>query len=350
MIEQKARPRRQRALPGIPETFRAARFTRIGSPDQVLQVDTVQTEPLQPGEVRIKVDACGLNRADWLYSRGEHYSLPKHMPSRIGSECAGLIVEVGEGVDVSLLGSPACTVPFDTAEYGVLGQYATVPARYLAPWPTQLDAAQAASTWMQYLTAYFGLVEVAAIGSDDFALIPAASSSAGLAAVQIAKMRGARVIATSRSAAKLGAIRAAGADHVLALDETSNLARSIMALTEGRGVRVVYDPVGGPFLGSYIDALAKDARILIYGLLSGQVTELPLVPLVRRAAVLHPYSMFNHVGDAEQLQRGIAFISDAVGEGLRPAVDSTFDLERVVDAYRRMDSHEQIGKIVVTVS
>lgn len=330
------------------DRFRAVRFGRLGNPVDVLAIDEIAVVPPGDDEVTIRVDAFALNRADWLYCRGEHYSLPV-LPSRIGSECAGMVVAVGAAVDPSLVGRRVCTVPFHSSTHGVQGEFATVPAAYVAPWPEDLDAVEAASLWMQYLTAYFPLVEVAAVGPADHVLIPAASSSAGLAAIQIAKLCGARVIATSRTGAKVAAIREAGADVVVALDGGERLADAIARITGGRGVRVVFDPVAGPFITDYVDALADDARIFLYGLLSGAPTELDIVGLVRRAAVVHPYSVFNHVRHPAELRRGIAFVEKAVRAGVRPKVDSRFGFNDVLSAYRRLDSHEQTGKIVVSL-
>ncbi|MBO9376299.1 zinc-binding dehydrogenase [Sphingomonas histidinilytica] len=328
------------------DRFRAVRFHRLGDPAEVLAIEELSAEPPADDEVMIRVDAFALNRADWLYCRGEHYSLPI-LPSRIGSECAGTVVAVGAAVDPALIGRRVCTVPFHSSTHGVQGEVATVPAAYVAPWPAELDAVEAASLWMQYLTAYFPLVEIASVGPSDHVLIPAASSSAGLAAIQVAKLCGARVIATSRTARKAASIREAGADLVVPLDGGERLSEAIDRVTAGHGVRVVFDPVAGPFMADYLDALADDARIFVYGLLSGAPTELDIVRLVRRAAIVHPYSVFNHVRHPDELRRGIAFVEKAVRAGLRPRIDSRFDFDDVLDAYRRLDSHDQIGKIVV---
>ncbi|MBY8821779.1 zinc-dependent alcohol dehydrogenase family protein [Sphingomonas colocasiae] len=329
--------------------FRALRFHALGDPVEVLAIDRIGHAPLGTGEVRIQVAAFALNRADWLFTRGEHYSLPR-LPSRIGSECAGTVVAVGTDVDPALVGRRVCTVPFHNADYGVQGEFATVPQAYLAPWPEDLTAEQAAAAWMQYLTAWFALIGVADIGPGDHVLIPAASSSAGLAAIQLARRRGAGVIATTRSPDKVEMIRAVGADVVLVVGDGDDLAARILTETGGKGVRVVFDPVGGPFVAAYLDALADDARIFIYGVLSGGATELDIVRLVRHAAVVHPYSMFNHVRHPEQLARAIAWIEAEIAAGLRPVIDTVVPFDDAIQAYRRLDSQEQIGKILVGIA
>ena len=124
--------------------FRAVMFHRLGNSQEVLALEDVPFRPLGHDEVRIKVSAFALNRADWLFCRGEHYSLPR-LPSRIGSECPGTVVDVGQRVNRSLVGRRVCTVPFHNADYGVQGEYATVPQAYLAPWPDGVPATQAAA-------------------------------------------------------------------------------------------------------------------------------------------------------------------------------------------------------------
>ena len=328
--------------------FKALRFHRLGMPAEVLQLeDVLSTEPGE-GEVRIQVHAFALNRADWLYANGWHYSQPE-LPARIGSECAGIVVATGHGVDPGLLGKSVCTVPFDNCRYGVQGEFADVPVRYLAPWPKVLTAEQAAAIWMQYLTAYFALLSIARIGPGDHVLVAAGSSSAGLAAIQLAKHAGATVLATSRSLAKASSIKKAGADHVLSTGGDTDLAPEINALTAGQGIRAVYDPIGGDFMQRYSGALASKADIFLYGLLSGEPTKMDLVPLVRAHAIVRPYSMFNHVCEPTELAAAIDYISKAIDDGVRPIIDKVFDWPDALSAYRHMDSHSQVGKIVVKV-
>jgi NADPH:quinone reductase-like Zn-dependent oxidoreductase len=231
----------------------------------------------------------------------------------------------------------------------VQGEFAVYPSQYVAPWPEGFSAEQACSVWMQYLTAYFALLEVGKAGVGDFVLIPAASSSAGLGAIQLVTDAGATAIATTRTEEKKQFILRAGADHVV-ITEREDLARRIDEITDDTGVRLVYDPVGGAFLKTYVDALARHATIFLYGLLSGEPTEVEVVPMVRKAAVLHPYSMFNHVGEPAQLARAKNYIQERLGDGrLTPLVDRVFDFEQVVEAYQYMESNQQKGKIVVKV-
>jgi NADPH2:quinone reductase len=332
------------------ETIRVLRLHELGYPAQTLRIERIRRPTLRPDEVGIRVHAFALNRADWLYARGLHYTAPE-LPSRIGSECAGVVEEVGSAVQNIRPGDKVASVPFNTTMHGVQGEYAVVPERYVAPWPEELSAIEATSIWMQYLTAYFAFIEVGQLTARDNILITAASSSAGLAAVQLAKLQGATVIATTRSSAKASLIHEAGADTVVVVDEHTDLAGAVLEASGEQGVRIVYDPVAGPFMRRYLEALAPHARIFIYGLLSGQATELDIVPLVRRAAIVHPYSMFNHVSDPEQLRLGIGFVLDAVREqGLRPRIGKVFGFEESIRAYEELDADSHYGKIVVNVA
>ena len=329
------------------DTIQVVRLHEVGYPADTLRIERIARPTLRPDEVGIRVHAFALNRADWLYARGMHYTALV-LPSRIGSECAGVVEEVGSAVHDIKPGDKVATVPFNTTMHGVQGEYAVVPARYVAPWPAELSAIEATSIWMQYLTAYFAFIEVGQLTARDHVLIPAASSSAGLAAVQLAKLCGATVIATTRSSAKAALIYETGADTVVVVNDSIDLSNAILQASGERGVRIVYDPVAGPFMRRYLDALAPNARIFIYGLLSGQATELDIVPLVRRAAVVHPYSMFNHVSDPDQLRRGIAFVLDAIRDrGLRPRIGKVFGFGESVSAYRELDDDSHYGKIVV---
>ncbi len=329
------------------ETARVVCFNAIGGPE-VLSIEDMEKPRPGPGEVRLEVSAFALNRADCLFIRGQHYSQAS-LPSRIGSEAAGVVDAIGEGVSEFKQGDKVCTIPFHNDKYGVQGEFAVYPAQYVAPWPERLSAVQACSVWMQYLTAYFALLEVGKAGAGDFVLIAAASSSAGLGAIQLVTDAGATAIATTRTEEKQQFILRAGADHVVITGQ-EDLARRIDEITDGAGVRLVYDPIGGPFLKSYVDALARHATIFLYGLLSGEPTVVEVVPMVRKAAILHPYSMFNHVSEPVQLARAKNYIQERLGDGrLTPLVDRVFDFEQVVEAYRYMESNQQKGKIVVRV-
>ena len=186
-------------------------------------------------EVRFKVAAFALNRADLLMMAGHHYTLPD-FPSRLGSEACGEVVEVGSEVTSFKVGDRVSSIPFHTTEHGVQGEYATVPQGFLTAWPDGLSAQEACAVWMQYLTAYFPFCEIKTLKQGDSVLIAEATSSAGQGAIQIAKALGVNVIATTRTTDKVAYLHSIGVDSVIVTSETENLADAILTVTDQRGV------------------------------------------------------------------------------------------------------------------
>jgi NADPH:quinone reductase-like Zn-dependent oxidoreductase len=324
--------------------------TGEGGPEVLQLADVTPPDP-GPGEVRFTVQAFALNRADLLYISNTHYT-PLKLPSRLGSEAAGVVEAVGAGVTGFKLGDRVSSVPFFTEHsdrYGVQGDFAIVPSAYLAPWPEGFSAAEACSVWMQYLTAYFALAEICRLGSGMNVLIVAGASTAGIGAIQTARALGARVIATTRSPEKVDFIRGLGAAEVILTADGAPFADRIMSATGGAGFDLAFDPVSGPFTARYIDAIARGGKVLIYGALESLVISLPLLPVVRAGGWVHAYSMFNHVMHSKDLARGIAFVMDQIERrNFRPVIDRVFPLADAVAAYRHMLGNTQMGKIVVT--
>jgi NADPH2:quinone reductase len=328
---------------------RAPVFYEFGDPADVLKIEDVPLREPGPEEVRISVKAFALNRADLLFIHGEHYSLPK-FPSRLGDECSGVIDAIGEGVSGFRIGDRVSTIPFHNDNYKTHGESSIIPARFVAHFPDNLTFEEGTSIWMQYLTAYFAAVEICRITSEDYVLIAAASSSAALGCMQLAKALGATTIGSTRRSDKVQQLLDLGYDRVVAYQE-EKLGQSVVDVSQGQGARMIYDPIGGTFAREYYDGLAKNATIIYYGMLSALSMEVEILPMVRTASIVHPYSMYNHVVVPEQLERGKKLICDSLASGkLKPVIDRVFELEEIVDSYRYMESNTQIGKIVVKVS
>ena len=324
----------------------ALQFHEAGGVD-ALRIEEIDRPKPGPGEVLIDVNAFALNRADILYLEDNHYSVAS-LPSGLGSEAAGIVEEVGPGVQGLQVGDRVATVPHANNKYGVHAQHAVFNADYIAPWSDRLSTVEATSTWMEMLTAYYPLVETAKLARDDFVLISAASSSAGLGAIALAKDIGATVIATTRTKDKAAEIFASGADYVVATDE-EDLTSRILDATAGTGVRVVYDPIGGDFVDEYVEALAENALVFIYGVLRGMHAQVDIVKMVRKAATVIPYSLFNHIRHEDQRTRGINYILERQQKGLLiPKVDRIFSFDDAIEAYRYMLKGRQVGKIVVS--
>jgi len=318
----------------------------VGGKPALLLGDLDPPQP-GPGEVRYRVHAIGLNRADLLYLEGEHYTASRY-PSRIGLEACGVVDAVGEGVTTFAVGDRVSALPCADPDYAVGGEFVITPADYLAPWPEGVPAEQACSFWMQYATAYFPFRVHARLDPGQVVMVTAASSSAGLGGVHLARLLGATVIATTRTSEKKAALFDQGAHHVIATDEEP-LAERMMALTGGKGVQIVYDPIAGGFIRRYVDGLGQGARVFVYGMLGGEPTvEYPIVPVLRAAATIMPYSAIPALADPSLRAEAKLFLSMAQAAGrLRPVIDRVFPLEEAIAAYDHMRSGEQFGKIVL---
>ncbi|MDP9292646.1 MAG: zinc-dependent alcohol dehydrogenase family protein [Verrucomicrobiota bacterium] len=325
------------------------RFHQTGGPE-VLRIDEVEVPAPKAGEVRIAVKALGLNRAESMFRSGQYLEQPR-FPARLGYEAAGTVEAIGEGVEGLQPGDVVSTIPgFSQNDYGVYGEVAVVPATAVAKHPASLSWEEAAAIWMQYVTAYGALIATAELKPADTVLIPAASSSVGLAAIQIANLVGATAIALTRTGAKRQALLDAGAAHVIATEE-EDLVAEVKKLTGGKGARVVFDPVAGPTLNKLAAATAQQGIIFQYGALSTEPTPLPLMDVIGKSLTVRGYTLFEIVTHPERLEKAKRFVIDGLNSGkLKPVIAKTFSgLESIVEAHRYLESNQQIGKIIVTV-
>lgn len=321
-------------------------FHELGGADVLKLEEQPLVEP-GPGEVRIAVEAIGLNRAEVMFRMG-HYLEQPEFPSKLGYEAAGVIDAVGPGIEGLAVGDRVSTIPaFSMLEYGVYGESAIVPAHAVAKYPDNLTPAEGASIWMQYMTAYGALVHYGQVGEGSVVLITAASSSVGLAAIQIVKAAGGIAIATTRGPGKKQALLDAGADSVIVTDEES-LAERVMEITDGAGANIVFDPVVGPTLTDLAEAAAKGATIYVYGALSPEPATYPLLAALGKGLSIRGYVLFEITGDPDGMEQAKRFVYEGLAAGdLKPIVARTFPLDEIVEAHRYMESNQQIGKIVV---
>jgi len=314
-----------------------------------LKIEEVDSRRPEPGEVRIAVKALGLNRAEAMFRSGHYLEQPR-LPARLGYEAAGTIDALGEGVEGLQVGDAVSTIPaFSQNQYGVYGDTAIVPAFAVAKHPASLSWGEAAAIWMQYATAYGALIDIGGLKAGDTLLIPAASSSVGIAAIQIAKGIGAIPVALTRRSSKRKPLLDAGAAHVIVTDE-QDLVAEVRQLTGGKGARIVFDPVGGPTVAKLTAASAERGILFQYGALSTEPTPLPLMDVLAKSLTIRGYVLFEITGDTQRLERAKHFIVDGLSTGkLRPVVAKTFPLEQIVEAHRYLESNQQVGKIVVTI-
>jgi NADPH:quinone reductase-like Zn-dependent oxidoreductase len=321
------------------------RFHAAGGPE-VLTLDEVVVREPGPGEIRIRTKALGLNRADAMLRSGHLVKLP----SGSGWEASGEVDAVGPGVEGLTVGDAVSLIPaFRAADYPIHGELAIAPATAVVKHPDTLSWEQAAALWGQYLTAYGALIETAELKAGDTVLIPAASSSVGLAAIQIARSVGARPVALTRGSAKRRRLLDAGAEAVIVTSEEDVAAR-VNELTDGHGARVIFDPVGGPALAGLIRAAAPGGTVIIYGVLSSEATTLPVLEVIGKSLTIRGYKVFDITTDVERRKVAVDWILDGLArKALQPVIDAVFPLEDIVEAHRRLESGSQVGKIVVTV-
>jgi NADPH:quinone reductase-like Zn-dependent oxidoreductase len=327
---------------------RVVRFHETGGPE-VLRIEEIEVPPPGKGEVQIRIHALGLNRAEAMFRADQYVSQPR-LPARLGYEAAGTVAAVGEGVKGLKVGDAVSVIPgFDLNDYGLYGDLANAPASLVAHHPPALSWVEAAAVWMQYMTAYGALIDIAGLKAGDTVLIPAASGSVGLAAIQIANKVGATPIALTRGRSKRQALKAAGAAHVIVTDE-QDLVAEARAITGGNGARVVFDPVGGPTIEKLTRAMARLGILFLYGALSPGPTTLPVLTVLANGLTIRGYSLMEITTDPARLERGKRFVNEGLADGsLKPIIARTFPLEQIVEAHRYLESNQQVGKIVVTV-
>lgn len=322
---------------------RIVRLHETGGPE-VLRIEEIEVRRPGAGEVRISVEAIGLNRSDTNFRAGQHPVVPV-LPSLLGQEAAGRIESVGDGVTDFKVGDAVSVIPSMAPEFGTMGSLIIARAHLVIRHPACLGMVEAAALWAAYLTAYGGLFMKGGIASGDHVVITAASSSVGLAAIQLANLVGAIPIALTRDLSKSERLLSAGAHHVVATQD-GDYGQKIRDITGGKGARLVFDAVAGSGIAKLAGAMAFEGCYVLYGILSGEPTPLPV-----QAAFAHHLTFRTFVLDPAviDLTAAVEFIDrNTSSGGLRPIVDRVFSLDDVVESYRYLESNRQFGKIVVT--
>lgn len=321
-------------------------FDRTGTPDVLQLADEPLTDP-GPGEVRVRIEAAGINRLDSMMRSGA-FPRPFRLPhARIGCEGTGVVDAVGAEVDsVSVGDAVIITAVPDMDVRGTYADHTVVPAERVVPRPDGLDPVAAAALWVSYSTAYGALVEKAGMRPGDTVLITAASSSVGLAAIQIANQLGAIPLAVTRHTDKKAALLAAGAAHVIVSDEEA-IPDAARAHAGGVGVDIIIDSVMGPGLAELATAARPGGTLLTVGWLDPRPASMPQnAPLT-----IYRYMSFEHVLDPAVVRRIAAFLGAGLRSGaLQPTVAKVFPLDQVVAAHEELERGGQIGKIVLTTA
>lgn len=329
-------------------TAKIVRFHSTGGPE-VLKIEELPIPEPNKGEVRLNVKAIGLNRAEVMFRKGQYLESPT-LPTKLGYEAAGTVAAVGPDVDKSWLGKKVSTVPnFLMSRYGVYGEVAIVPITALAAYPDSLTPEQGTSIWMQYLTAYGALIAYGQIKKGDFVVITAASSSVGLAAIEIVKAEGAISIATTRTSKKKSTLLELGADHVIAAQEEDFVAR-VNEITNKQGARMIFDPIAGKGIEQLAQVAAPHGIIFEYGALAPEPTPFPLFAALSKGLSIRGYTLGEIFVDPAIRAKAQQYVFDHVKAGhFKPRIDRVFPFSEIVEAHRYMEKNDQIGKIVVTL-
>jgi NADPH:quinone reductase len=299
--------------------------------------------------VLVRVRAAGLNRADILQRRG-FYPAPPGAPQDIpGLEFAGEVVEVGGEARAARVGQRV----FGVTAGGAQAEYVVVPESTLAIVPPNLDWHEAAAVPEAFITAHDALFTQARLGVGESVAIHAAGSGVGLAAVQLARAAGARVFGTSRTAEKLERARSLGLDEAITLgDDPAAFARAVNGLTGGKGVQVVLDLVGGPYLQPNLEALAPRGRLLLVGTTAGASAPLNIgLVMAKRLRIFGTVLRARSTGEKAAATRRFAarVVPLLEREAVRPVIDKVYSLDEVRAAHERLESNASFGKIVLKI-
>jgi len=325
--------------------MRAVVCSELGGPEK-LALKEIDSPVVGPGQVKLAVHAASFNFLDTLIIRGLYQDRPD-LPFVPGAEAAGRVLELGEGVTHLKPGQPAIAL----AGTGAFAEELVTDARRVLPIPEGFSMKVAASLATAYGTSHYALAQQARLKSGDTLLVLGAAGGVGLAAVELGKLMGATVIAAASSREKLDAAREAGASEFINYAE-EDLKTRVKEITGGKGVDVVYDPVGAEMAIPAIRSLAWGGRYLVIGFAGGSIPELPLNLLLLKGASAvgvfwGAWVQRDPAGAAASFRQLMAWL--ASGE-LRPNIRECYRLEEFEKGFISLQSRKAVGKIVLTVA
>lgn len=329
----------------LPATMRHVVIREPGPPEALVAVTAPVPRP-RPGEVLIEVAWAGVNRPDCMQRAGKYPPPPDASPIP-GLEVSGRVVALGEGVERPRVGEPVCAL----VAGGGYAEYALAPADWCLPVPHGCSLRDAAGLPETTFTVWNNLVDRASLAAGEVVLIHGGTSGIGLAAIQIAKARGATVVATAGTPDKVAFCRSIGADHAIDYRATDFVAE-VARLTDRRGVDVVLDMVGGDYVPRNLACLADDGRLSIIGLQQGPKAEIDFRRVLLKRLTISGSTLraSPHARKAAIARDLAARVWPLVESGaLRVVVDSVHPLDRAADAHARMEGGEHIGKILLAV-
>ena len=321
-----------------------ALYCRAFGPETDLTVEEIDSPVPSTGEVLVSVQAAGLNFPDLLCVRGEYQFKPP-LPFVPGSEGAGVVTAVGEGVSGVSVDDRVC---FNGLS-GAFAEEIAIPATAVTQIPDNMLFEQAAGLTIVYGTSYYALKQRAGLQRGDTLLVLGAAGGVGLSAVELGAAMGARVIAAASSEQKLAIAAEHGAE--LGIDYSKeDLKNRIKELTDGAGANVIYDPVGGELAEAAFRGIAWEGRHLVIGFASGPIPKLPLnLPLLKGAAAVGVFWGSWTKREPEAHKQNMVELFELFTEGaIQPHVSSTYPLGQFLDAFGEVSGRRAIGKVILT--
>ena len=318
--------------------------TQYGPPD-LLEIRDVPSPAAGNDEVVIAVKAASLNFPDVLIIQNKYQFKPP-LPFSPGNELAGVIKEAGPGVTRFKAGDRVMAF----TSYGAFAEEVKLETSRVLPIPEGMSFDEAAALLVTYGTVDHALRDRGSVKPGETVLVLGAAGGVGIAAIEIAKALGARVIACASSDDKLAACRAHGADETINY-ATEDLRERIKALTDNRGVDVIVDPVGGPYSEPALRSIAWRGRLLVVGFTTGEIPKMPLnLPLLKGCSIVGVFWGDFLRREPEAFAASVAQLGRWYADGkIKPHVSATFPLERAVDAFNLLSGRKAIGKVVLTM-
>lgn len=315
----------------------------FGPAERLVLEDVAPIEPGK-GQVVIAIKACSVNFPDTLIIEGK-YQFKPDLPFTPGTDVSGIIKKVGPGVAHAHIGDRVLALPL----WGGFAEEVAVHEKQLIPLPENVSFMTAAASALTYATSYYALKERAILQAGETLLVLGAAGGVGLAAVELGKLMGAKVIAAASSDEKLAVCRQYGADEVVNYS-TENLKDRLKALTQGRGVDVVYDPIGGPYSEQALRSIAWEGRFLVIGFSNGEIPRIPLnLPLLKGCSITGVFFGEFARRDPERSMQHFQQLLSWISEGkLKPLVSATYPLEEAPSAIQSVADRKVKGKVVVT--
>lgn len=326
--------------------MRQIEIAQPGEPE-VLKVAEGPVPVAGEGEVLIKVQAAGVNHADLLQRTGRYKMRPEWSPI-LGLEASGTVAGLGEGVTRWRLGDPVCAL----LTGGGYAEYAVAPAVQCLPFPDSYSAVEAGSLPETYFTVWQDVFDLGGLREGETLLVHGGSSGIGITAIQLAEALGSRVFVTAGSDAKCEACRKLGAEEAINY-RSSDFEREILSLTQGRGVDVILDMVGGGYTLRNLRSLAPRGRLVYIAYMEGPRAEIDLGLILGKQLTitgsgLRPQTVERKAEIARNLENRVWPLLAA--RRIKPVIDRVYKLEEAPEAHRRMESSQHIGKIILQVS